>query len=366
MRRAALRVCRKVSILALALAAFQVVLSPVADALPTDNGVHLVRDIDLVGVGSSPSSYTQAGQETFFVAKDDVMGLEFWKTDGTVSGTRAVEDIREGSRGSRAPPAHGPERNGVLHRERREQRVGVGRARASLRTPSSSRILPGPHGSSSNWLTVEGGTMYFNADDLAPRGAALEEQRDRGRDRLVPDANPGQAGSCAGIAHRRERHALLRRQRRRAGWSSGRATARHGHVLVKDIDPGPQGSFPSSLVDLGGTLLFTADDGLTGNELSEGNGTAAGTTLVRDISDRSSSPQGLMVVGDRVYFSPRAMRRAVASCGGAMGPSMAPHLSRTSNRDGPTPIRDGSRTWTGGSTSRRTNIRGRGPRAVDE
>ena len=46
----------------LALVVSQVVLSPAVDALPIGTGIHLVRDIDLAGVGSDPSSFTEAGQ----------------------------------------------------------------------------------------------------------------------------------------------------------------------------------------------------------------------------------------------------------------------------------------------------------------
>src|SRR5262245_14321839 len=63
--------------------------------------------------------------------------------------------------------------------------------------------------------------------------------------------------------------------------------------LVRDIHPGPGGSFPGSvntrfgaarfLVDLNGTLLFRADDGVTGTELWRTDGTEAGTVLVKDI-----------------------------------------------------------------------------------
>src|SRR5215510_16063544 len=43
------------------------------------------------------------------------------------------------------------------------------------------------------------------------------------------------------------------------------------------------GSDPSWLTNLNGTLFFTADDGSTGQELWKSDGTAAGTTLVKDI-----------------------------------------------------------------------------------
>jgi ELWxxDGT repeat protein len=69
---------------------------------------------------------------------------------------------------------------------------------------------------------------------------------------------------------------------------------RAGTVLVKDINPGPSASLdtgislttgviPSYLTDVGGTLFFSADDGIHGNELWKSDGTRAGTVLVKDI-----------------------------------------------------------------------------------
>ena len=59
---------------------------------------------------------------------------------------------------------------------------------------------------------------------------------------------------------------------------------RAGTVLVKDINPDAgYGSGPSSLTGVGGTLFFTADDGTHGRELWKSDGTRAGTVLVKDI-----------------------------------------------------------------------------------
>jgi ELWxxDGT repeat protein len=97
-------------------------------------------------------------------------------------------------------------------------------------------------------------------------------------------------------------------------WKSDGTKA--GTVLVRDIRPGTvydsyyQTTFnwssrPSYLIAAGGKLYFTADDGIHGTELWKSNGTKAGTALVKDINrfgHHSADPSGLTAVSGKVYF----------------------------------------------------------------
>ena len=81
--------------------------------------------------------------------------------------------------------------------------------------------------------------------------------------------------------------------------------------LVRDIWPGYDRSDPSELTNLGGTLYFTANDGVHGYELWRSDGSAAGTQLVRDIKaggsypDNGSFPTYLTNVGGTLFFFAR-------------------------------------------------------------
>ena len=79
-----------------------------------------------------------------------------------------------------------------------------------------------------------------------------------------------------------------------------------GTELVKDIwpdDQGKKGSDPREGLVIGSLMYFTADDGSHGRELWVSDGTAAGTTMVRDINSGSSdgmphNPDGRVYVRD--------------------------------------------------------------------
>jgi ELWxxDGT repeat protein len=93
--------------------------------------------------------------------------------------------------------------------------------------------------------------------------------------------------------------------------SDGTSTGTH---MVQDINTGPASSYPSFLttVDhvvgflfLTSTVFFTADDGIHGRELWRSDGTAAGTQLVLDINPGSagSDPAYLTNVNGALFFT---------------------------------------------------------------
>jgi ELWxxDGT repeat protein len=84
------------------------------------------------------------------------------------------------------------------------------------------------------------------------------------------------------------------------------AQASEAFSFLKDITPGASGSSPiAETADVDGTLFFTANDGVNGNELWKSDGTPAGTTLVEDIlpGGVGSSPAEFLVWDDTLFFS---------------------------------------------------------------
>jgi ELWxxDGT repeat protein len=87
-------------------------------------------------------------------------------------------------------------------------------------------------------------------------------------------------------------------------WASDGTEA--GTVVVADITPGPDGSWPRHLVSLGnGLVLFAAEHPTFGYELFRTDGTAVGTSVVRDLVTGvgSSVPDDFVVQDGVLYFS---------------------------------------------------------------
>jgi ELWxxDGT repeat protein len=80
-----------------------------------------------------------------------------------------------------------------------------------------------------------------------------------------------------------------------------------GTSLVRDIWPGgPTNQQPDLLLaDLNGTLLFNATDGVMGVELWRSDGTADGTQPIVDLNPGpgDSNPSGFVIVGTRAFFA---------------------------------------------------------------
>ncbi|MFL6258151.1 MAG: ELWxxDGT repeat protein [Thermoanaerobaculia bacterium] len=77
-----------------------------------------------------------------------------------------------------------------------------------------------------------------------------------------------------------------------------------GTTLIKDIAAGSSGSSPLGLAVFNGKVLFNATDPAHGSELWATDGTAAGTALLLDVSPGSpgSDPREITVVGSQAFF----------------------------------------------------------------
>jgi ELWxxDGT repeat protein len=90
-----------------------------------------------------------------------------------------------------------------------------------------------------------------------------------------------------------------------------------GTMVLKDIYPGSQSSFPSQMTNVNGTLYFNATLPGVGTELWKSDGTSAGTVLVADIDpgSDSSNPTEFKNLNGKVSF----MATGASDSGGTAG-----------------------------------------------
>ncbi|QRN97715.1 hypothetical protein JRI60_01105 [Archangium violaceum] len=327
----------------------------------------LVRSFD-----DAPGSLTALGNALYFIGTDALGGRELWTSDGTTAGTRQVKDLVPGVDGS-APQELVPWNGGLYFTA--SAAVGTRGLWRSDGTAAGTLALKtwaeaeNPWYGQSPYLTPVGSALLFSVPegpvdesgsplDRRPRNtwrttgtvkgtrelagvwAGTRSSQTRQRPLgvvggtvffVASDGNPGEAlwksdGTAAGTVQLR---ALARVAPEEDTWlrtpgaahvggtlfftaddgvhglelwkSDGTAV---GTVLVKDLRPGPDSSEPGELTAFNGALFFKAYDDVNGMSLWRSDGTEAGTVPVKSMGqeDSSGSVDELTVMGGVLYF----------------------------------------------------------------
>lgn len=186
-----------------------------------------------INPSSSPSQLTPVGDLLYFVCNDLVHGTELWISDGTAAGTHLLKDI-----------------------------------------------FTGPGSSSPQELTPLGDIVYFTAEsEDTSTGLWRTDGTAEGTLPVETDArNPLHLAAHNQVLF----FTATRAEEGRELWVTGPGRSAE---LVSDIATGPTSSNPRNLTVFQGMLYFLANDGVHGEELWRSDGTAAGTTMVRDMAD---------------------------------------------------------------------------------
>lgn len=203
------------------------------------------------------------GKVVFFRADDGIHGDELWITDGTAAGTRMVKDI--------LPPENNPFDNYQFE------------------------------GSDPGYIaSVGGGKVVFAAqgEDLFNRELWVSDGTEAGTV-LLKDISPDRQGEPRYMTPLPDGRvvfsaAIDRSDIGRELWITDGTES--GTVMLKDINliqrnPGwPSDSNPEDFLRLeNGAVIFTAKDGIHGEELWTTDGTAAGTQMLADINPGGDS-----------------------------------------------------------------------------
>jgi ELWxxDGT repeat protein len=158
-------------------------------------------------------------------------------------------------------------------------------------------------GSAASWpsqLTNVNGTLFFTANSTTAGQELWKSDGTAAGTALVKTFSPGWIENLTPVQGTLFFSANDGTHATELWRSDGTAT---GTTLVKDINPGGSylnqdgGSYPKGLTVVNETLFFSASDGTNGTELWKSDGTATGTTLVKDIY-----PGGYWVPGGSYYY----------------------------------------------------------------
>lgn len=270
----------------------------------TDTGTVLVKDIHAGAGFSSPTALANVNGTLFFRANNGAAGYEVWKSSGTAAGTVQVKDIHSGAVGSSARNLVNV--NGTMFFSANDPTHGTELWKTNGTIAGTVRVKdinPGPVGSNPNGLINLNGTLFFTATDGIDSGLWKSDGTEAGTvlvSEKVPNYLTNVNGTLFFSAYDDTNGSEL--------WKSNGTAA--GTVLVKDIFPGgqfifaPNSSRPRDLINVNGTLFFTANDGTSGIELWKSNGTELGTVRVRDIGigTLDSKPSQLINVNGTLFF----------------------------------------------------------------
>ena len=299
----------------------------------TEAGTVMVKNINVYpnfSDGSSdPGMFAEVNGVFFFRCNNIDNGYELWKSDGTANGTIMVKDIFTGNNQNGTPNSSVPfsltNVNGTLFFAASDANNGT-ELWKSDGTEAGTVIVGGQPGFQSsigsypNFTNVNGILYYAGYSQSNNRD--LELWKSDGTDAgtvLVKDIYPGYNAqynffyegsphnltnvngtlffsACDSEVNSNNRNFEL--------WKSDGTAA--GTTKVKEIRPEPvnYGSFPASLVNANGTLYFAANDGINGIEMWKSDGTETGTTLVKDLyaGVGNSEPREFVNINGAIYF----------------------------------------------------------------
>ena len=267
-------------------------------------GTAFVKDI-LPGTSSStPRSLTNVGGKLFFIADDGISGFEIWTSDGTSVGTTLLKDIRVG--GSTSDPKYLLETGGKLF-FRANDGVRLDELWISDGTTTGTFMVKDINsitGSLPQYLTNVNGTVFFTANDGQGGSQLWKSDGTAVGTSLVKSLSAGNAAPRNFVSLG---SVLLFSATNSLGtelWKSD-GTA-NGTVTVKDL-AGTSDAAPALLTNVNGTIFFRGASSLVNNgyELFKSDGTAAGTALVKEIAAgaTTANPQNLVNVSGTLFFT---------------------------------------------------------------
>ncbi|MBS0394551.1 MAG: cadherin-like domain-containing protein [Proteobacteria bacterium] len=240
-------------------------------------------------------------------------GLELWSSDGTAAGTRLVADLNPGPADS-APDGFAVAGGRLYFTAIGSSAVGAGPWSSDGTAAGTVALVPaGPpvhtlDSAPQLWFALGNRALFTASDGL--HGNQLWASDGTASGTAMLTSAGGGATFPPGFVSQLNSLVLFAADDGVHGtelWATDGTPA--GTRLVADINPGSGTSSPAGFVGgpvvLNGFAYFTADDGVHGRQLWRSDGTAAGTSMLVDLSPAQLQNAAAVaaVLGSRVVFA---------------------------------------------------------------
>lgn len=284
----------------------------------------LVKDIYSGSSNSNPEQLTDVNGTLFFVASDNNStngtGKELYKSNGTSAGTTLVKDIYVGGN---ANPSNLTNWNGTLYFTATDATHGTELWKSDGTTAGTvlvKDIASSTASSNPANLFVFNNALYFVANDGATGYELWKTDGTESGTALVIDLNTGTANALGSTAANRRFEIMgsyfyfMAEGSSTTGYELWRSNGTAGGTtLVKDIYTGSGDGYPNHFKNINGTLYFWARTSVAGYELWKSDGTESGTVLIKDIyagsndsgwdyTSTSTFTPDFFSMGNNVYF----------------------------------------------------------------
>jgi MYXO-CTERM domain-containing protein len=307
----------------------------------TTSGTVLLKDVLPGNLSSYPQWLTLSSGRFFFVGANSSDVKELWKSDGTAAGTVRFTDLPLATGFSSTPLF---DYQGSLYFV-----VDEGTQRALWRTQGTAEGVVrvktfAPGTTAMRDLTVSGGKLFFYLQGAVTTHPTLwvSDGTEAGTRPVGAVSLPFAQGTLRDVGGTLFAAASGTEPHGFELWKSDGTDT--GTTLVKNIRTTPGTAAPMYLAAVGDRVFFAADDGLRGHELWTSDGTEAGTVFLKDIHTQDptdwydSSPMGFTAKDGMVFFSAAAMdtgRELWKTDGTAAGTTLVRNIYTSSSGSNP-------------------------------
>ena len=267
----------------------------------TPDGTIVLKNINFTpNETSDPLRFTSVGNVVYFTANNGESGTALYSSDGTPEGTQLVADINPTASTTQIFGDF-VDFNGTLFFDGRDEENGR-QLWKSDGTPDGTQLLTNFEFSGFiSEFTVADNNLYFErSNSLWVTDGTTEGTQ------LLSNNSPAELTAIGSTLYFSASDGSSGQEL----WTSDGTP--EGTQMVLDVrpevrtgsSPVNRGSEPRNLIDVNGTLYFTADDGINGRELWTSDGTPEGTQLVLDINEGASDSllSNFVAIDDTLYF----------------------------------------------------------------